>query len=307
MKYIHDSTQIFNDKECIVVLGNFDGVHIGHQRLLEEARNESKKNNIQLVVFSFYPPPTWVLSDKNKKQLIISREEKVKLMKEHEVDIFIEYPFNKEFAQITPQDFIKEILIYKLKAKIIVIGRNYNFGKEREGTADYLRIIGGQNNIDVKIVEEVKIHDKVVSSSCIREEILQGNIKLVNEMLGRNYSIVGKVVHGKKLGRTIGFPTANLETVNDMIYPPNGVYVTSVEVKNNTCIGITNIGINPTVSGNNKTIETNIFNFNQDIYDEYIRIKFYEYIRKEKKFEDINQLKSQIVVDSKYSQTFFGK
>ncbi len=306
MKYVHDSTQITNQKECVVVLGNFDGIHIGHQKLLEKAREEAKYKKIEVVVFSFYPPPTWVLSDK-KKKLITSREEKVKLMKEYGVNTFIEYPFDIEFSKITPSDFVRDILVKKLKAKSIVIGRNYHFGKRREGDSEYLKNIGKDNAMDVSVVDTVKIENRVVSSSVIRDLIAEGNIELVSKMLGRNYSVEGTVMHGKKLGRTIGFPTANLSTDNNRVYPPNGVYATSINLEDKTYLGITNIGINPTVLGKNKVIETNIFDFNGDIYDKNIEISFYKYIRSEKKFQSLDELKNQISEDSYQVRRFFCK
>ncbi len=306
MKYIHDSTQIVSLNESVVVLGNFDGIHIGHQRLLEKATEEGQNKDLEVVVFSFYPPPTWILSDK-KKELISSRKEKVELMEKYGVSTFIEYPFDTEFSSITPEDFIQNILIKELKAKSVVIGSNYHFGKGRCGDCEYLKDVGEKYNIEINIVDTVKINDQVVSSSVIRRLINDGNIPLVNKMLGRNYSVSGKVVHGKQLGRTIGFPTANLETDKNRIYPPNGVYATKVEFDNKTYTGITNIGINPTVSGKNKMIETNIFDFDGDIYNRNINIEFYRYIRSEKKFTGLDELKNQIFEDSQEVREFFNK
>ncbi len=306
MKYIHNTTQIMSDKQCVVVLGNFDGIHVGHQELLKQAKKEAISKNIEVMVVSFYPPPTWVLN-KKKKELIASREEKVKLMEFYGVDTFVEYPFDVEFSKTTPQDFIKNILIDKFNAKSIVIGSNYHFGNGRIGDAKYLKDIGRSNSIDVNVVDTVQINGITVSSTVIRGLIDKGDIQLVNKMLGRSYSVLGKVEYGKQLGRTIGFPTANLSTDDNRIYPPNGVYATTIEIKNKTYIGVTNIGINPTVSGKNKTIETNIFDFNKEIYGESICVNFYEYIRSEKKFNGLQELKQQITADSDYVKRIFKK
>ena len=306
MKCIHDSTQIVCQNKSVVVLGNFDGVHIGHQKLLEKAREEAQNKDLEVVVFSFYPPPTWILSTK-KKELISSRKDKAELMKRYGANTFIEYPFDIGFSTITPEEFVENILIKELKAKCVIVGSNYHFGKGRKGDCEYLKDIANKNDIDVNIVDTVKIEGQVVSSSVIRELIDEGDIPLVNKMLGRNYSVSGNVVHGKKLGRTIGFPTANLETDNDRIYPPNGVYATRVMINNKYYIGITNIGMNPTVCGKNKMIETNIFDFNDDIYNIDIHIEFYRHIRKEKKFNSLNELKRQILEDSQKVAAFFNK
>lgn len=306
MKYIHDSTEISRDKECVVVLGNFDGIHVGHQKLLQEARNIARNSNIEVVAFSFYPPTTWVVSS-NKKKLIVSREEKVKLMKFYGVDTFIEYPFDLTFSKITAEEFFQKILMKRLKAKSIVIGENYHFGAGGEGSSEYLMHLGKNNRINVNIVSTVKILDKVVSSSAIRSYITEGNIELVNKMLGRNYSVEGEVMHGKQLGRTIGFPTANLSTDENRIYPPNGVYASSIDIQDKSYLGITNIGMNPTVSGENKVIETNIFDFSGDIYNKSIKVNLYKHIRYEKKFNSLEELKCQILQDSESVKRFFCK
>ena len=301
MQYIYGTADIMRQEDCVVVLGNFDGVHKGHQRLFQVAKDRAKANGLRTVVFSFYPHPTWVIGD-NRKALIMSRRDKKQVIGEMGIDELIEYPFTRTFAAISPETFFVDILMKRLKAKILVVGSNYYFGKGKTGNPKYLRQLGEKYNIEVCIVDAVKIGGSMISSSSIRKLILEGNIEKANEMLG----IVGNVVQGKQLGRTIGFPTINLIADPDRVYPPNGVYATVVRVYSKTYRGMTNIGVNPTVSGQRKMIETHIFNYDADIYGEAVEVYFYHYVRPEQKFKDINALKAQIQQDKWHVQEFFA-
>lgn len=305
MQYIYGTADIMRQEDCVVVLGNFDGVHKGHQRLFQVAKDRAKANGLRTVVFSFYPHPTWVIGD-NRKALIMSRRDKKQVIGEMGIDELIEYPFTRTFAAISPETFFVDILMKRLKAKILVVGSNYYFGKGKTGNPKYLRQLGEKYNIEVCIVDAVKIGGSMISSSSIRKLILEGNIEKANEMLGHPYMIVGNVVQGKQLGRTIGFPTINLIADPDRVYPPNGVYATVVRVYSKTYRGMTNIGVNPTVSGQRKMIETHIFNYDADIYGEAVEVYFYHYVRPEQKFKDINALKAQIQQDKWHVQEFFA-
>lgn len=304
MQYIYGTTEITRHNKSVVVLGNFDGVHKGHQRLFEVAKYEAEKRGLETVVFSFYPHPTWVIGH-HKKSLLMSRRDKKQMIEHLGIDVLVEYPFTYEFASICPEEFFAQILVKELKAEVLVIGSNYFFGRDKLGTPTFLKELGEQYGIKVCIVETVTEDGKTISSTQIRKLIIEGNIKAANERLGHPYMVVGKVVQGKMLGRTLGFPTINLIADPDRVYPPNGVYATRIKVYSSLYMGMTNIGVNPTVSGRKKMIETHIFDFNQMLYGEDVEIYFYDYLRPEKKFESIEDLKEQISTDKEAIQLFF--
>lgn len=296
MQYIYSTTQIAQRKESVVVLGNFDGVHIGHQRLFDLAREKADHLNLQVVALSFYPHPTWVLGS-HPKPLIMSRKDKKNKLKAIGVDVFIEYPFDIKFANISPDIFFSEILVKQLKARVIVVGSNYYFGKNKKGDIGYMKKLGQQYNAEICVVNTIKTKGAVVSSTHIRNLVEMGAVQEVGKFLGHPYTIVGTVVHGKKLGRTLGFPTINIIADPDRVHPPNGVYATSVKVYDKEYMGITNIGYNPTVNGSQKMIETHIFNFDESIYGTEVEVSFYAFIRPEKKFASLDELVAQMMLD----------
>ncbi len=304
MQYIYGTADITRHKESVVVLGNFDGVHKGHQQLFKVAKNEANILGLETVIFSFYPHPTWVIG-KSRKSLLMSRRDKKQMIEYLDLDVLIEYPFTKAFACISPEEFFTKILIAQLKARVLIVGSNYYFGRAKAGNPEFLKKLGKQYGVKVHVVEAVMTEGQMISSSKIRNLILEGRIEEANSMLGHPYLVVGKVVQGKMLGRTIGFPTINLIADPDRVYPPNGVYATKIKVFSKTYLGMTNIGFNPTVSGERKMIETHIFNLDQILYGEDVEIYFYHFIRLEKKFESIEALKSQIISDKEQIQHFF--
>lgn len=296
MEYIYGTADVSQSEESVVVLGNFDGVHRGHQMLIQVAKEQGKMKHLKTIVFSFYPHPSWVIGN-HPKPLIMSRRDKKQIIKSLGLDILIEYPFTKAFANISPEVFFEEILIRQLKAKVLVVGENYYFGKNKAGNPTFLKELGQKHQVEVYVVPAVKYDAQMISSSTIRNLIIDGNIELANEMLGHPYTIVGNVVQGKQLGRTIGFPTINLIADPDRVYPPNGVYATKVTVYNKEYLGMTNIGYNPTVNGAKKMIETHIFNFDKDIYGQTVEVRFYDAIRPEQKFPSVDALSQQIAKD----------
>lgn len=296
VRYIYGTPEINQVVGSIVVLGNFDGVHLGHQKLFRIAKEKAKQMNLQVVALSFYPHPTWVLGN-NPKPLLTSRDEKKSRIEAMGVDIFIEYPFDQEFASTQPEQFFKTILVNRLKAKAIVIGSNYYFGKNKKGDIVHMKELGDKYDVEICAVDTVKSEGITISSTNIRNLIMEGDMKQVTRLLGKPYTITGEVVHGKALGRTIGFPTANVEAELTRVYPPNGVYATTIKVYNAVYWGITNIGYNPTVSGKSKTIETHIFDFDQMIYGEKIEIALHEFMRPEKKFDGLDELVAQLHED----------
>lgn len=305
MEYIYGTADVSQSEESVVVLGNFDGVHRGHQMLIQVAKEQGKMKHLRTLVFSFYPHPSWVIGN-HPKPLIMSRRDKKQLIKNLGLDILIEYPFTKAFASISPEVFFEEILIRQLKAKVLVVGENYYFGKNKAGNPTFLKELGQRHQVEVYVVPAVKYDAQMISSSTIRNLIIDGNIELANEMLGHPYTIVGNVVQGKQLGRTIGFPTINLVADPDRVYPPNGVYATKVTVYNKEYLGMTNIGYNPTVNGAKKMIETHIFDFKEDVYGQTVEVKFYNAIRPEQRFPSVDALKEQIAKDRIAVQSIFN-
>lgn len=304
MQYIYGTVDVTRHKESVVVLGNFDGVHKGHQELFEVAKYEAHKSNLETIVFSFYPHPTWVIG-KKRKSLLMSRRDKKQMIEHLNIDVLVEYPFTKDFASISPEEFFIKILIEQLKARVLVVGSNYYFGKGKAGNPDFLRELGKQYDVKVHVVEAVMTNGQMISSSKIRNLILEGKIEEANNMLGHPYMIVGKVIQGKMIGRTIGFPTINLVADPHRVYPPNGVYATKVKIYSKTYLGMTNIGFNPTVNGACKMIETHILGLNENLYGQDVEVDFYHFVRPEKKFESIDALKEQISSDKERIQHFF--
>lgn len=296
MKYIYGTREVTQYRSSVVVLGNFDGVHLGHQRLFEVAKEVATTYHLQEVALSFYPHPTWVLGS-NPKALIMSRRDRKEKLRTLGIDVFIEYPFTKQFAGIEPETFFKEILMGQLRAKAVVVGTNYFFGCNKRGDVTHMRELGEKYGIEICAVDTIKEDEVVVSSTYIRQLILQGDMERAAELLGEPYSIIGTVVHGKKLGRTIGFPTINVIADTERIYPPNGVYATTITIQGEVYEGITNVGYNPTVAGKIKMIETYIFDFDEVIYGVEVKIAFHHFIRTEQKFSGIDALKAQLVED----------
>lgn len=296
MRYIYGTPDINQVVNSIVVLGNFDGVHLGHQKLFELAKLKAKATGFQVIALSFYPHPTWVLGN-HPKPLLNSREEKKARIKDMGVDIFIEYPFTQAFASISPEEFFHRTLVNKLRAKVVIIGSNYYFGKDKQGDIVHMKKLGEKYEVEICAEDTVKCQGTTISSTNIRNLILQGDIIKANQLLGYPYTITGEVVHGKALGRTLGFPTANIKAETDRVYPPNGVYATIISVYNEQYLGITNIGYNPTVSGKIKTIETHILDFDKVIYGEKIEIALYQFMRPEKKFNSLSDLTKQLTKD----------
>lgn len=296
MQYIYGTTNIKLLKETIVILGNFDGIHIGHQELFQVAKNTAQAKGLKTVLFSFFPHPTWVLGTK-PKSLLMSREEKKEKIANLGIDIYVEYPFSIEFSQINAEAFITEILLKKLNGKAVVIGDNYFFGKNKEGNVSYMYELGKKYNFEVFVVKEIKEDNTTVSSSYIRDLIFNGEFNKAGELLGYLYTVSGIVSKGKQLGRTLGFPTINIIPEQIKVLPPNGVYITKVWISGKTYNGISNVGYNPTVNGHIKKVETYIFDFCEDVYDQKASVGFIKYIRPEIKFASLEDLEDQMKKD----------
>ena len=301
MKVIYGIENI-NEKydNLVVALGTFDGIHLGHKKLIESAIKKADEINGTSMVFTFSPHPLEVLTSSSGPKLINSKEEKIQILEDLGLDIIVFANFTVEFSELHPEKFFKNILKEMLDVKELYVGFNYTFGKEGIGNTEYLKKLSKKYEMKINVLPAVKINNEIVSSTLIRKEITQGNLEHIKEKLGYNYMVIGEVIHGKKLGRELGFPTANLKLVNK-VYPPYGVYGVKIKVEGETkkYWAIMNIGKNPTLKLNEHSLEVHIFNFDRDIYGEKIRIDLLEFIRIEKKFENKEKLISQIEKDIK--------
>ena len=298
MRIITSLEELEQINKSVVTIGKFDGLHKGHKVLIEKTVQYAKKNNMKSVVFTFSNhPANFIECEKVRK--IITNKDKITTMKNLGVDIVINLPFDEYMTKISAIDFVENILVKKLNAKKIYVGHDFTFARNKEGDAILLKALGGEYDFDVEIVKPIKINNIRVSSTYIRNLLAQGKVENVKEYLGHNYIVEGKVIGGKQLGRTIGFPTANLKFKENLILPRPGIYATKVYIKDKVYMGATNIGFNPTVRVEKLSIETHILEFSQDIYGETIKIEFLERLRDEKKFDSLDGLKEQLKKDTK--------
>ncbi len=300
MKIFNDFRLIANIPNPVLTIGTFDGVHIGHQKIIKQLNEEAKKIGGESVLFTFFPHPRMVLSpESHGLKLIQSQEEKLEKLAHIGLQNCIVYPFTEEFAQLTANEFVRDFLVKQLKVKKLVIGYDHQFGKNREGSISYLKAVSKEFNFDVIEIPAQEIDEVNVSSTKIREAILKGEIELANEFLGAPFQLSGKVVKGKALGRTIGYPTANIEMNSDLkLIPANGVYAIKICIKEIWYGAMLNIGFRPTISKeNNQTIEAHIFDFSADIYGDNVTVQFLSKWREEMKFSGIDELKNQLKID----------
>ena len=300
MKIFNDFSLIANIPNPVLTIGTLDGVHIGHQKIIKQLNEEAEKIGGESVLFTFFPHPRMVLSPENHGlKLIQSQEEKLEKLSQMGLQNCIVYPFTVEFSQLTAFEFVRDFLVKQLNVKKLVIGYDHQFGKNREGSISYLKTVSKEFNFDVIEIPAQEIDEVNVSSTKIRDAILKGEIELANEFLGVPFQLSGKVVKGKALGRTIGYPTANIEMNSDLkLTPAKGVYAIKVFVKGKWYGGMLNIGFRPTISEeSNQTIEVHIFDFADNIYGENVTVQFLSKWRDEMKFNGVEELKNQLKKD----------
>ena len=283
-----------------IALGSFDGLHLGHLSLIHKVREEAEKNGGKSIVYTFKNHPRAVINKENGPKLLMNNDEKAEIIEDCGIDMLYFQDFNSEFMKISPKEFI-EFLINKFNAKGLVVGFNYKFGYKNMGDTYLLKELQKEYSFELFIMEPCKYKGEVISSTRIRKAVENGDVYEAYEMLGHPIRLSGEVIHGRKIGRTIGFPTANLNYDKKCILPAVGVYYTNVKVNNNIYKGITSVGNNPTVEGKSLTIETYILDFNEDIYGENIEVFFIKKIRNEKKFNSIEQLKEQLKKDKSFA------
>lgn len=287
-----------------VALGNFDGVHLGHRELMRVLREYCTKNRLNSLVFTFKQHPQNVLSTINRLPLIYDARERKRIIEGLGIDRVEMADFTTEISKMAPVDFLERILLDKYNLKYIVVGFNYRFGYRGCGDTSLLKRFGSENGIRVDIIDPVCVDGDIVSSSLIRALISSGNIKRANRLLGDVFHVDGQVERGMGRGRDMGFPTANISLPDDILYPARGVYITNTKIYGKHYPSITNVGINPTFSGNKMGIETFIKGFDQKIYGQTIRVEFIDRIRNEIKFKDREELKNQIELDLLYLENY---
>ena len=292
-----------NKNHCngVIAIGNFDGLHLGHQKVIKEAKQKAKKNKIPFGVMTFEPVPVMFFNKKIKNHRINSLEQKKTQLKKFKLDFLIIIKFNKNFSSQSAEEFIKKIIFKKTKCKYLYVSKNFKFGFKRQGNIKTLKNFEKKYDFNNIVTKPYKKNNKTISSTFLRKKIRLGKIDEVNKLLNRNWSISGKVIKGQKRGRKIGFPTCNLK-LSDYVVPKLGVYAVKVKGKNFFKNGIANIGYRPTFNGQNLLLETNIFGINKNLYNKVIRVYFKKFIRPEKKFRNLKHLKVQIKLDIKQAK-----
>lgn len=308
MEIIHSIFNFYPTQKTFVTIGAFDGVHIGHQKIIKKLVTETKASQKKSVLLTFFPHPRMVLQKEATIKLINSIDERAKYLKKTGLDYLIIHPFDKEFSQLTAFNFVRDVLVNRLNISKLIIGYDHHFGKNREGNIEQLTEYSHIFGFEVEEIPAQDVDEVSVSSTKIRKALFDGKIEIANKYLGYKFSISGKVVNGKQLGGKIGFPTANLQVLETYkLIPKKGVYVIRATVENKITFGMMNIGNRPTVGGKNQTIEIHFFDFHQDLYGKKLSVELLYFIRDEQKFNSVNQLVNQLKKDEKTSRRFLEK
>jgi len=297
---------IFAERTTAVGLGNFDGLHVGHMALINTLTNEARINGLHSIIYTFTKHPENILRKKLFTPLLTTVGKRIQLLEGTPLDCLYFDEFDEDFSRLKPENFVREILLDRLGARLVVAGFNYRFGYMGQGDVNLLRELGRKYNFRVIVIPPVKVDNEVVSSTAIREYVARGDMENVFRLLGRHYSITGEVMDGKRLGRRIGFPTANLHPEEYLIMPHNGVYITKTLYNGEFYSSLTNIGLNPTFGDVARiSAETHILNFDRDIYRSSIEVFFLKKLRNEKKFRNAEELSAQIRRDVQSAKEFF--
>jgi len=300
VRIFHNISETSDLKDTIVTIGTFDGVHLGHQKILKKLVELKNKNGGETLLFTFDPHPRKVLFPEQRDlKLITTTQEKCELLKQFGIDNILVFPFTIEFSKMSAEDYISNIISETLKTKTLVIGYDHRFGSNREGNIETLKQVSGNYNFDLIEIPAQEINQLNISSTRIRKAIEEGEIEVANSFLGYSFFMSGIVIKGKQLGRTIGYPTANIELLDlDKIKPKTGVYAVNIIIDQINFKGMLNVGYNPTTDSDRiQKIEVNIFDFNKDIYGKIIKIEFIKHLRNEVKFANLDELKEQLAKD----------
>ncbi len=301
MKIYHSIEEFEGVKNAVVTTGTFDGVHIGHSKIIDRLKEIAKSIDGETVLLTFFPHPRMVLFSDNDLKLITTKNEKIALLEAAGIDHLIIHPFSRAFSRLSSVEFVRDILVNKIRTSRLVIGYNHHFGRNREGSFEHLKEYGPMYGFQVEEIHAQDIDAISVSSTKIRKALESGDIKTAQDYLTHDFHLSGFVVKGNNLGNKLGFPTANLKIVDPhKLIPANGVYSVSVSVHDKHYKGMLNIGLRPTVDGDEKTIEVHILDFSEDIYGEEITLTFDTWIRPEKKFESLEALKIQLELDKQF-------
>ncbi len=305
MKYFKNTTEFQVTEPTVISLGKFDGIHRGHELLMEQLA-QKKKDGLKTAIFTFDIPPKKNVEHVEAK-VLTTNEEKMHIFEELGIDYLVECPFTKEIMCMEPEDFIR-MLVEKLSVKCIVAGEDFHFGHNRRGDYEMLRKYAGEYGYEAIILKKMKEDARDISSTFVREEIAAGNIEKANHLLGYHYFVKGVVKHGNRIGRTIGIPTVNLLPPEEKLLPPFGVYVTEVLIDGKRYRGVTNVGCKPTIEGKNPVgVETHLLEFREDVYDQVVTVEFIHRLREERKFENIEALKEQMQKDIAFAGSYFEK
>lgn len=306
MKIFNSIHEFSSPTKTIVTLGTFDGVHKGHASILEELVTNSRVKGCESVVLTFFPHPRMVLQQNSDIRLLSTMQEKAKLLEKHGLDNLIIHPFDVNFSRLTAEEFVKDVLVDKLNICKIIIGHDHRFGRNRTANIDDLIRFGEQYGFEVEKISALAVNEVSVSSTKIRNALIVGDVATANDFLGYPYFLTGTVVKGKQLGRTIGFPTANIKIEEDYkLIPANGVYAVSSEIEGTIVHGMMNIGIRPTIDGTSLSIEVHFLDLDKDLYDAGIRVAIHHRLRDEHKFESFDALKEQLHKDRENTIAYF--
>ena len=307
MKIFHSINDFRSTKKTILTLGTFDGVHIGHKKILERVIQNTDNEKYESLVLTFFPHPRMILKEDSDMKLLNTIDEKIDLLDKIGIQNLVIHPFDEKFSRLTAEEFVKTILVDRFQVQKIIIGYDHRFGRNRTANINDLIAFGEQYDFEVEQISVQEINEISVSSTKIRNALLEGNMTLANDYLGYNYFLTGEVVKGKQLGRTINFPTANLKIQeNYKLIPQNGVYIVKSVINEQTVFGMMNIGFNPTVNGQNQTIEIHYFDFDADLYHQKIRVSILQRIRSEQKFESVDLLKAQLETDKQMAISYLN-
>jgi riboflavin biosynthesis protein ribF len=298
VREITDITTFTTQQPTVLTIGTFDGVHLGHQKIVERVVTTARQEGLLATVFTFFPHPRMVVQHDKGLKLIHTLEEKKQLLQQLGVDLLVVQPFNEAFAQLTAEEFVSTILVQRLNVKKVIIGYDHRFGRNRTANIDDMRLFGKKYGFAVEEISVQEVDEVSVSSTKIREALNKGDVTTAEHYLGTPYSLTGRVVHGLKLGRTLGYPTANIQvTEGYKLIPKDGVYAVYSYIDGRKVYGMMSIGKNPTIEGKGASIEVYFFDFNGDLYDQKLTIEFVQYLREEQKFATIDLLKKQLQDD----------
>lgn len=305
LKLFHSIISFSANKQTVVTIGTFDGVHLGHQKILGHVTESAQALDCQSLVLTFFPHPRMVLQEDSDMKQLNTLQEKIDLLDKLGIDNLVIHPFNKEFSRLTAEEFVKDVLVEVFNVKKIIIGYDHRFGRNRTANIDDLISFGETYGFEVEQISAEELNEVSISSTKIRTALLDGDIELANDYLGYDYTLTGIVSKGKQLGRTIGYPTANIKVEESYkLIPSNGVYIAKSMIGNKLVYGMMNIGNRPTVDGTSQTIEINFFDFEQDLYHKTITVSLLKRMRDEQKFDSVDALKTQLGIDKIEAQDY---